>query len=55
MDHLIVGLYVLSLLACCVCLWLWYELESLKDYISSLRYRIASLEERIEELERKRR
>lgn len=55
MEHLIIGLYVLSLLACCVCLWFWYELENYKDYTASLRYRIASLEERVEQLEKKRR
>lgn len=55
MEHLIMGLYVLSLLACCVCLWFWYELESYKDYAASLRYKLASLEQRLEELEKRRR
>ena len=55
MEHLIIGLYVLSLLACVICLWFWYELESSKDYMASLRYRIANLEERVEELEKRRR
>lgn len=55
MEHLIIGLYVLSLLACCVCLWLWYEIETYKDYIRHLRLRIADMEGRIESLEIKRR
>ena len=55
MDYLVTGLYVLSLLACCVGLWLWYEIETYKDYLRHLRLRLAGLEERIEELERKRR
>ena len=55
MDYLVTGLYVLSLLACCVGLWLWYEIESLKDYIGSLRGRVAMQEARIDELQTKRR
>ena len=55
MENLITGLYVLSLLACCVCLWFWYELESFKDYVSALQHRMFGLEERVKELEKRRR
>lgn len=55
MEHLILGLYVLSLLACCVCLWLWYEVDTYKDYLRDLRLRLAGMEQRLEELEKKRR
>ena len=55
MDTLTTGLYVLTLIACCVCLWLWYEIEGLKDYIGSLRGRMASMEDQITELSSKRR
>ena len=55
MDHLTTGLYVLTLIACCLCLWLWYEIEAYKDYIRHLRLKIAAMEQRIEALETKRR
>lgn len=55
MDTLTTGLYVLTLIACCVCLWLWYEIDGYKDYMRHLRLKMAGLEDRIEELERKRR
>lgn len=55
MDHLTTGLYVLTLIACCVSLWLWYEIEAYKDYIRSLRLKIGDMEQRLTELENKRR
>lgn len=55
MEDLILGLYVLSLLACVVCLWFWYKLESHKEHVLTLRNRMASLDSRIEELEKRRR
>lgn len=55
MEELVIGLYVLSLLACCVCLWLWYELESHKDHVKSLRHHISDFGKRIEELEKRKR
>lgn len=54
MDALVTGLYVISLVACCLCLWLWYEIETLKEYIKSLRDRIVDMEQRVDEVERKR-
>lgn len=55
MDNLVTGLYVLSLLACCVGLWLWYELENHREYVASLRAKIMDMEQRLDEVERKRR
>ena len=55
MEHLILGLYVLSLLACMVCLWFWYELESHKDHVIYLRQKLQGLDDRIQSLEQKRR
>ena len=55
METLILGLYVLSLIACCACLWLWYELEGMKDYVNDLRTRIMSVDDRLETVERKKR
>lgn len=55
MDHLVIGLYVLSLLACCVSLWLWYELDTHRDYTNTLRIRINELGHELEELKSKRR
>lgn len=55
MDELVIGLYVLSLVACCVCLWLWYEIDSTRDHMRAIHLRAAGLEQRVEELERKRR
>lgn len=55
MDELVIGLYVLTLIACCVSLWLWYEIDSYKDYIRHLRLRMAELEQRVQEIESKRR
>jgi hypothetical protein len=54
-DHLTTGLYVLTLIACCVSLWLWYEIDAYKDYIRHLRLRMAELEQRMAEIESKRR
>lgn len=55
MEHLIIGLYVLSLLACVICLWFWYELEAHKDHVSTLHHRVSALDARVEELEKRRR
>lgn len=55
MDELTTGLYVLTLIACCVSLWLWYEIDSYKDYLRHLRLRLAELEQRVQEIEPKRR
>ena len=55
MDELTTGLYVLTLIACCVSLWLWYEIDSYKDYLRYLRLRMAELEQRVQEIDNKRR
>jgi hypothetical protein len=55
MEDIIMGVYVLSLLACSVCLWFWYELEGHKQNAIAMYGRITMLEQRIRELERKRR
>ena len=55
MEQLVLGLYVLSLLSCCVCLWFWYELESMKDHIKELWSRANSAESQLRELEKKKR
>ena len=55
MDALVTGLYVISLFACCLCLWLWYEIETYQEYVKSLRLRILDMEQRVDEVERKKR
>ena len=55
MDHLVTALYALSLLACCVGLWLWYEVETHKDHLRQLRLQLGGMEDRIQELENTRR
>lgn len=55
MEDIVMGVYVLSLLSCGACLWLWYELEECKQNAIAMYGRITMLEQRIRELERKRR
>lgn len=55
MEQLVLGLYALSLVACCVCLWFWYELESMKDYVNELRARLMAMDDRLDSVEKKRR
>ena len=55
MEDLVLGLYVLSLIACCVCLWFWYELESMKEHTRELWTRATTAENRLSELEKKKR
>ena len=55
MDGLMLGLYVLSLGTCCICLWLWYELDTAREHIANLRSRVMSQDDRLEQLERKQR
>ena len=55
MDELTTGLYVLTLIACCVSLWLWWEIDTYKTYLRHLRLKIAAMEQRLDELENKRR
>lgn len=55
MENLILGLYVLSLIACCLCLWFWYELEHNKAYICYLKNEIDDLAQQLKELATKRR
>lgn len=55
MDELMLGLYVLSLVACCLCLWFWYQLETMRDYVRELRTRIVYMDDRLEQVERRRR
>lgn len=54
MEYLVIGLYAFSLMACCLCLWMWYVIECHKDYVTGLRYRILDMEQRMQEVERKR-
>lgn len=55
MENLVTALYVLSLMACCVGLWLWYEIDSNNETMNALQARIRDLDSRLDELERKRR
>jgi hypothetical protein len=55
MEQLVLGLYVLSLLSCCVCLWFWYEMETLKEHITELWTRANAADSRLRELEKKKR
>ena len=55
MEHLVIGLYTLSLIACCVGLWLWYEIDSNNEIMEDLRSRMRELDGRVDELERRKR
>ena len=55
MENLVVGLYFLALLSCCLCLWFWYELETAKQDMRRVHERLASMINRMRDLEQRRR
>ena len=55
MDDLVIGLYFLSLISCCLCLWFWYELESTKEDLRSISNRTYQVIKTLESLEKRRR
>lgn len=55
MEELVLGLYILAMVACIACLWLWWELEGMKDYVNHMRSRVGTVIEQMEQLEKRRR
>ena len=55
MEELVIGLYALSLIACCVGLWLWYEVDRNNLMIAALRAKLREMDGRIQTIESKRR
>jgi len=55
MEHLVIGLYVLSLLSCCLCLWFWWELESAKEQQRRLDEHMRGIISRLDDLGGRRR
>lgn len=55
MEHLVLGLYVLSLLCCLICLWFWWELESDKEQMIQLHQKLDTIARDLEDTGKKRR
>lgn len=55
MEHLVIGLYFLALISCCLCLWFWWELEDTKAQQRLLHERMTSVMNRLTNMEGRRR